>query len=501
MNNKHLVVLGGGVSGLSAAWFAAKSGLSSHITLLESSPHVGGWVQSQRNTDTHSHASALFEAGPRTLRPNGPQGAVTLDMVYRLGLEKEVISVEKTSAAAKNRFISFNGALNKMPTSLAEALFPKKGHVFRGVIARGALEPFIAKSTLDDESIHDFVARRFGTHVADNMISALVHGIYAGDSRQLSVKSCFPFLWQAEKNNGSVVKSLLMSAFKNAPEEFSKDFSPKSLEFIKKIKSKSIYAFKDGLQTFTDAISDDLKTNHPNVSLLTNTNVIKLSKSQNGVEVSTSCGKTISASHVISTIPSFTLQHLLPEASTISPILSKTPAVTVAVVNLAYKKPNILPVTGFGYLVPRTQKSNVIGVIFDSEAVPGQDEVPMTRVTCMMGGHRFKEVFGEDGFSSEKCLEMARDAIKKDLGIDAVPSNHCVHLHRDCIPQYTVGHEARLKNLHHTLLSEFGGRLSVAGSSYLGVGVNDCVVSAKNVTAKLAESLDSPVTGLEKVVS
>ncbi|KAJ3074726.1 oxygen-dependent protoporphyrinogen oxidase [Podochytrium sp. JEL0797] len=270
--------------------------------------------------------------------------------------------VDKSSPAAKNRFIKYNGALNKMPTSLQEALFPPKNHVFRGVLARGAIEPFIPKTTKHDESIHDFVARRFA---------------------------------------------------------------------------------------------------------------------------------------------SIRLAPLLPESSSLPALLSHNPAVTVAVVNLAYNDPNILPVSGFGYLTPRTQGGNTIGVIFDSEAIPGQGNSPgTTRITCMMGGHRFKELFPTpDSFSEEKCLQLAVESVRQDLGMTREPDSFTVSLHKECITQYKVGHSERMKGMHTGLRDEFGGRLAVCGMSYLGVGVNDCVLSARKVVERVvaSEGGEGVVTGLERV--
>ncbi|ORY31491.1 Protoporphyrinogen oxidase, partial [Rhizoclosmatium globosum] len=485
----------GGISGLSTAWFAAKAApRTTLIKVIEGGTRCGGWIHSSLDSDS----DVLFESGPRTLRPVGPQGLATLELVFALGLKDQVIAVPKNSPAAKNRFIKYNGNINKMPSSLQEALFPPTGHVFRGVMARGALEPFIKRTKADDESIHDFVSRRFGRHVADNMISALVHGIYAGDSRNLSVKSCFKFLWEAEQKYGSVVLGLLAEAFKKpVPDVYSHTTSPEGIEFIQKTKSASVYAFKNGLQTLTDAIIADLTKNHPNVSILQNTRATHINLTpSNTVKVTTSTNEIFESSTVISALDSLTLQTLLPKTSSLPALLSKNPSVDVAVVNLAYKPPTTLPVSGFGYLVPRTQTSDVIGVIFDSSAIPGQGSDPsLTRITCMMGGHRFKEVFAS-GYSNDLALEKAKKAIRDDLGIAVDPDAFKVSLHRQCITQYTVGHSKRMQEMHGLLQKEFDGKLSVVGNSWFGVGVNDCVLGARETVERILKG-DKAVTGLE----
>ncbi|KAJ3379132.1 oxygen-dependent protoporphyrinogen oxidase, partial [Entophlyctis sp. JEL0112] len=493
-------VLGAGVSGLSAAWYLARSSPNApSIVVLDAAARVGGWVRSLPVPD---HA-ALFETGPRTLRPAGVQGTATLEMVVRLGLQDKVIAVPKSSAAAKSRFIKYNGKLDKMPSSLVEALFPPKHHLFRQVFPRAAFEPFIPRSNLDDESIHDFVKRRFGDHVAEHMISALVHGIYAGDSRLLSVKSCFPFLWEAEKKHGSVIRGMLTA--RSPPEKYSADLSAADVEFIRHVKASSIYSFENGLESLPSAIAENLKAHYPNVKIITNAEVSRIERdaNQGNLVIHTKDGKSYQSSKVVSALPSHVLAKVLPQSSKISGILSETPSVSVAVVNLLYDKPSILPVSGFGYLVPRSQASNVIGVIFDSEAVPDQSSKRITRITCMLGGAQFSKVFGfsadeVSSFDKDQCLKMALAAVEEDLGVSQLPADQKVTLHERCIPQYTLGHSDRLKAVHNLLQEEFSGSLSVIGCSYLGVGVNDCIYSAQDVVNRISHG-ESP-TGLERVM-
>ncbi|KAI9332669.1 hypothetical protein BDR26DRAFT_1010480 [Obelidium mucronatum] len=544
-----MIVVGGGISGLSAAWFLARAlPPTAKVTVLEASGRAGGWIAS------HQKNGILAEAGPRTLRPHGAAGTATLGLVHALRLGDAVCAVPRTAAAARNRFVRHNGRLWLLPTTPGAALFAPPGHVFRGVLLRALLEPFVSSSLSSssssslsslslgssstsqslkspptstqsptqpptDESIASFVARRFGRHVADSLVSALVHGIYAGDARVLSVRACFPFLWDAERKHGSVLLALLKDALSKKPKEvFPPELSSDGIKFIQRIKACSVYAFKNGLQTLTDAIVKDLKQNYPNVSILTNTRVSKIElvkgtknddNDSSMVRVTTESGQILESPHVISTISSGILQHVLPSTSRLPALLSVNPAVSVAVVNLTFANPNVLSLQGFGYLVPQTEKSNVIGVIFDSCAIPGQGDAGSnaTRLTCMMGGHRFNELFGSiHEFDEAKCLEMARDAIKQDLGITDVPIDTRVTLNKDCITQYTVGHVDRLVEMHSILESEFEGKLSLVGSSFLGVGVNHCVLAAKETVARLVPATPSSsdsltsfprVTGLE----
>ncbi len=177
---------------------------------------------------------------------------------------------------------------------------------------------------------------------------------------------------------------------------------------------------------------------------------------------------------------------------------------TVMVVNLYYADPSILPVHGFGYLIPRSVPWNqnperALGVTFDSDASIGQDTATGTKVTVMLGGHWWDD-FGSYPDEAEGAA-MAKAVLKRHLKIEAEPHMVNVALQRDCIPQYTVGHEARMREAHNELMQAFKGKLAVAGNSYTGVGLNDCVRAAKDVVMAIQNAGPGGVTGLEQFAS
>jgi len=188
------------------------------------------------------------------------------------------------------------------------------------------------------------------------------------------------------------------------------------------------------------------------------------------------------------------------------------------VVNLYFTNPKVLPAHGFGYLIPRSipfdqNPECALGVIFDSDAMVGQDNVPGTKVTVMMGGHWWDNYLhsgSETGTGIEnnsyptedEGAVMARAVLQRHLGIVEEPAKVLVSLQTDCIPQYTVGHTERLKQAHLDLLKSFGGRLAVAGNSYTGVGVNDCVRGARDIAVMVRNAVKFGsglgATGLEQ---
>jgi oxygen-dependent protoporphyrinogen oxidase len=177
------------------------------------------------------------------------------------------------------------------------------------------------------------------------------------------------------------------------------------------------------------------------------------------------------------------------------PILSKTPSVTVGLVNLFYSDPHLLQQEGFGYLIPNTDHmhspAKTLGVIFDSCVIP--DKIPGTKLTVMLGGH----YWGEDqvNVDEDKLYDMAKRTVATQLGITVQPTVWAANLWKNAIPQYTVGHRKRMAQAHADLLAKFQGRVMVAGSSFNGVGVNDCVWGAHRA-AHLVMG-DVAATGLE----
>jgi hypothetical protein len=210
---------------------------------------------------------------------------------------------------------------------------------------------------------------------------------------------------------------------------------------------------------------------------------------------------------VISTIFSKTLSQLCTSPSTsnspsrpLLPSLASTHAVTVNVVNLYYADPNLLPIKGFGYLLPQSvpfeqNPERALGVIFDSEVADGQDTVDGTKLTVMLGGHWW------DGWSAvpneQESIDAAKSLVRRHLGISAEPTATGFSSQKDCIPQYTVGHSQRLKDAHRALLQGYQGRLKVAGNSYTGVGVNDCLKAALEIAQSALGREWSQKTGLE----
>ncbi|KAF9187828.1 hypothetical protein BGZ51_001001 [Haplosporangium sp. Z 767] len=532
----HIAVLGGGISGLSTAWYLARTAPSNvSISLFEGGRRTGGWVHSDRVSDPkHPGGSILLERGPRSLRPQGVSGLNTLEMVRTLSLEPE--PVPKTSPAAMNRFIFSKEKMHKLPSTLMGALTHP---LLAAKLPRAGLDLVKGSCKGDDESIQDFVTRRFGKGFSDDLVSAMVHGIYAGDVSKLSIRSTLGMLYHLEKDYGSVALGLLMGGgAMDTPWDLTlKERIIKSMPELKDfVDVTSIYSFKDGIEELTRALEEDLSRNE-RVTIHKESRVDKLDfdLANRNVRVSVKGHQPVNVNSVISTLPPPKLQNLL---SNTYRELTHNPSVTVAVVNLVYESEKAqLQSPGFGYLIPRSENSAVnhqglLGVVFDSCAVPSQDSGPsrdkVLKLTAMIGGHMFDDVVahhheqeqeqeqvhsGASQSSStvatkthpNKNLELffknaAINAVKKHLHIDSTPEIVKVHINRDCIPQYLVGHLQRMQTLDQALRRDYDGLLAVTGAGYLGVSVNDCIKNAREVAEDVVSKLEEEDDGEAKLV-
>ncbi|XP_030329822.1 protoporphyrinogen oxidase isoform X1 [Strigops habroptila] len=201
-----VAVVGGGISGLAACYHLVRSPHPPKVLLLEAGARLGGWLQSTRAAD-----GAVFEHGPRGIRPGGAAGTDTLHMVSELGLAGAVLPVPGDHPASRNRFLYVAGALHKLPSGLGALLRPVPPFS-RALLWSGLRDLLAPAGTEPDETIHAFVRRRFGPEVADIAVDSLCRGVFAGDCRALSVRSCFPLLFQAERRRRSVLLGLALGS-------------------------------------------------------------------------------------------------------------------------------------------------------------------------------------------------------------------------------------------------------------------------------------------------
>ncbi|KAI1003586.1 hypothetical protein K3495_g4619 [Podosphaera aphanis] len=499
----QIAILGGGISGLATAHYLTKENPDVRVTIYEGSHRLGGWLNSE--CVDLGNGSIILESGPRSLRFGNPESLATAELIQDLDLKNEIIVSSKDSVAARNRYVYYPDHLVRMPGPGENILVQIKSFlcepIFKGALSAAFFEISSPPrpTDLEDESVGSFFSRRLGgEHLVNNIHSAVAHGIYAGDIYQLSIRSLFPSLWYLEKEFGSLIKGAAICSKKKihlaTPSELAlrAEILPCiNSELVDVLKSAGVYTFRGGIETLSKALEKKLRT-LPNVEINLNDKAKSLESTNDGILLKSSKNKSPKLhTHVISTL----LPHITAALTPHLPSLALVPTVTVMVVNLYYHSTKILSVRGFGYLIPRSipfeqNPECALGVVFDSDAIQGLDTVAGTKLTVMLGGHWWD---GTRAYpDEEEGRKMAQAVLKRHLGITELPQYVKVHLQKECIPQYTLGHTSRLAKAKKDL-GAFRGRLSVAGNGYQGVGVNDSIAAAR----RLVSGLEFGNTGLE----
>lgn len=465
-SSKTLAILGGGISGLSTAYFLSSvlKDPATQIVLLEKTNRFGGWVETLQIKDF------LFERGPRSIRSGG-KGYVTLELINRLGLNSELVFGNPQFVG--KRFLFINGKLEALPTSLWGVV---SSSIMRPIIWSLMREPFRKQNSPkdpnslrvgnDDETIAEFFSRRFNSYLVETFVAPMVLGIFSGDVHKLSIKSCFPELYEGERKYGSIIKGMVRM---NQPNQ-------------RRSGRNQIISFRGGLETLVKRLVDTMNK-FPNVSLKHSTSVQKIEFTSDHRFKLYLDNSIIEADYVFSTLPGPNLGKLIPQSAS-STLLQSIPFSRIAVVNIGFDSEMILPQhRGFGYLIPPKEKQAIMGVIFDSCTFLEQNNGRIqTRFTVMIGGDTENASLVDK--PNEELCQLALQTLQKHLNINAKPSVVQVSKCEQAIPQYYVGHSQKIQAIQHSCEREFDDKLVLLGNTFHGVGVNDCIFSSKAAVDK-----------------
>lgn len=427
--------MGGGISGLSCAWHLKKKWQErADISLYEASDRLGGWIK------TVQKDNFLFELGPKSIRPEGASEA--LQLIEEVGLKSEIIT---SDPAASHKYLFVQNKLQKMPSNLFSLVCnPLTRSVFFAFIR----EAFIKKGTSEDESVASFFSRRFSKDFAEQFIDPLVKGIYAGNMHELSMRSSFSKFWEDEKVHGSLFMGMLKRLFtKKQPAPI-----------------KGLINLKRGLSSLIEVLGAKLK-DHIHLE----SPVLGIGFTGGKVAVSLP-GQIVFFDAVISTLPAGKLAELLPQDMKIATLLRQIKSQSVTSVHLGYPTSE-LTIKAFGYLVPKKENQDILGVVFDSTVFPDHNLAPSdTRLTVMMGDEA-------GALEDSEVQEIALKAIKDHLGISVKPKVCFVSRAAHAIPQYSIGHFKCLEEIRQELLKTPG--LALIGNAFKGVSVENCLKQSR----------------------
>ena len=452
---KKVVIIGGGISGLATAYYlkdeAQKKGIDIEYTLIEKNNRLGG------NILTEKINGFIIEGGPDCFIFEKPW---VLELCKKLGLSDEVINTKEGGQT----FILWKGKLRSLPEGFI-LMIPTKilPFICNSLISipgklRMALDLVLPKGDPDkDESLAEFVGRRFGSEVVEKIAEPLVAGIHAGNPETMSVKSSFRrFIDMEQKYRSLIIGMLKMRReAKRAVEEKGQKYT-------------MFLTLKNGLAELVEAIVKELDRD----SILTGKSVEKIEKSSEGYVVHIEGKEPIKADSVILTTPAYVSAKLIKEIDpAMSADLEKISYVSTATVSLAFKKADIKePLKGFGFVVPRLEGRKIMAATFSSQKFSYRAPKDSVLVRCFVGGAKNEELVD---LEDEEMIKMVREELAGILGIEAQPILAKVYKWKKAMSQRNVGHCEVVKSLDDKQTQHPG--LFLTGSAYKGVGLSDSV--------------------------
>ncbi len=453
---KRIAIIGGGISGLSAAFTLEqrrRTGVPLEYVLYESSSRLGGVISTERVD------GCVVEAGPDSFLTEKPWAA---DLCRELGLGDQLIgsndAERKTYILLKGRLVPIpDGLMFMVPTRILPVVFSR---LFSLVTKfRMAQEWFHSPaSSSKDESVAKFVERHYGSELVERLADPLLSGVYGGDSSQLSVRAVLPRFAEMEASHGSLGRAMLAARKKIAHPSSG---SPRPL----------FTSLKDGMHQMTNALAARLSA--PSIRL--GTPVQQLKFKEDGWMVSAAGARELFDSLIIAT-PAHTAAAILQSVSTDLANelrgIQYTSSITVTL-GYGHSVRSSLP-PGFGLLVPHSEGRRLLAATFVHNKFSHRAPEDRALIRCFFGGSRNEEILQ---LHEDEILRIAREELRQILGIDAEPLFTRVYKWKAAMAQYTVGHLERLNRIDR-LREQLPG-LALAGNAYRGIGVPDCVHSGK----------------------
>ncbi len=467
----HIVIIGGGITGLSAAHRLLISKKQTNcplqITLIEASDRLGGVIKSE------SHGDYVIEHGPDSLIDQ----PAALSLCKELGLASKILP---TNERYRKAFVAFQGKLHEIPKGFSmiaptdfisfatSSLFSVNGKL------RALLDLVLPKRSCDsdDETVASFVQRRLGKEIFERAAQALIGGIYMADLNELSAKDSIGRFVELESKYGSIIRGLLKE-------------DGKQLATASGARYSKFITLEYGMQSLVDALSNSLRDERVMTSsTVTSVNFL----ADKSWQIKLAAGDTIRADGVIITTAAFQTAKLLSNLDTsLADKLACVKSTSAAVVNLLFHRSDIVhSLNGFGFVVPAIEKRKILACAFISVKFPKRAPANTVMLRVFIGGSFMPE---HRELSDEQLKYLAVSEIEPYLKVRGNPIGSWVSRWPDSMPHYKVGHFDLVSAIEANIDLLTG--LKFAGSSYCGVGIPDCIASGEKAAKDLFETVQN----------
>jgi len=470
----RILVVGGGIAGLSAAWHVRAQDPRAEVTLVEKDTRLGGKIR------TEEAGGFFLEAGPDSFLSRKP---AVVRLAGELGIADRLVA---RTPRAGGSFIAHGHALfpfpegfsGMVPSNLdslaAHPLLSEQGK------RRALQEPSIPPGPeREDESIAGFMTRRFGEEVFRLLIEPLVSGIYSGDAAQLSLEATFPGLRELERRQGSLIPAASGSG---RPGDTPPSEKPGSRPLEAGASRLAFVSFPRGTEELVHALAARLDSSR----VVLGVGADSAGPSGAGFRVRLGDGSVREADALIVAAPAPDAARLLRDLDPeLSRLLGEIGFASSAVVHLAYRQSDIShPLDGYGYLIPRGEAGPLIACTWTSRKWEGRAPAGTVLLRLYAGGRAETA-----GVSDAELAAMARGELAATMGIFAEPMLTRLHRWDKAMPRYSLGHPSRVAAIDERVARHPG--LFLAGASYRGVGIPDCIESgraaAQAALARLAQ--------------
>lgn len=466
MNKQTIVIIGGGITGLSAAYYLQKAikekDLPYQVRLVEASSRVGGKI------NTLKRDGFIIERGADSMIARKKPG---VKLVEELGLKDEMIR-----NGTGQSYILVQGKLHKMPKGAFMGVPKQIGPFLRsGLVSpagkiRALLDLVKAKGPEQpDQSLGSFLRRRFGNELVDNEIEPLLSGIYSGDIDEMSLMATFPNFYRLEQKHGSLIKGL-------------KQTVPTPSKTTGKTPG-AFFSFKDGLQTVVDKLVEKLDQD----TILLESRVDHIEKNDTGYHVLLDSGEVIKAVSVIATTPHQTLPNMFSKYNFFK-LFDDVPSSSVANVAMAFDQSAIKQdIDGTGFVVSRNSDFRITACTWTHKKWPSSTPEGKALIRCYVGRPNDQEVVD---LPDEELVQLVLNDLNKTMNITAKPEFSVISRWKKIMPQYTVGHIERIEKARQEASEQLQGVYFV-GSSYEGVGIPDCIDQAEKAVHQVIDFLQT----------